>query len=170
MYLGFLIMSVYERWIEYVYIGVEGEGGDDNIVTDGAQPPVPSIYYLQYPLSTIYWCCDHSLHAAHQCNEIMRPAPRSRRQESGRAGRGGAGRQLTGPTLHTPPHPDPGPAPVSQRSPEQPQHSTGCSVNTGLWSLLERKHRNSRNPVRKNIYRGMLLLYKVCDFYCYDSG
>ena len=36
----------------YVYIGVEGEGGDDNIVTDGAQPPVPSIYYLQYPLST----------------------------------------------------------------------------------------------------------------------
>ena len=35
-----------------MYIGVEGEGGDDNIVTDGAQPPVPSIYYLQYPLST----------------------------------------------------------------------------------------------------------------------
>ena len=52
MYLGFLIMSVYERWIEYVYIGVEGEGGDDNIVTDGAQPPVSSIYYLQYPVST----------------------------------------------------------------------------------------------------------------------
>ena len=52
MYLGFLIMSVYERWIEYVYIGVEGEGGDDNIVTDGAQPPVSGIYYLQYPLST----------------------------------------------------------------------------------------------------------------------
>ena len=130
MYLGFLIMSVYERWIEYVYIGVEGEGGDDNIVTDGAQPPVPSIYYLQYPVSSIHCChaeCwDHSLHAAHQCNEIMRPAPRSRRQESGR---GGAGRQLTGPTLHTPPHPDPAPAPVSQRSPEQPQHNTGCTVN-----------------------------------------
>ena len=57
MYLGFLIMSVYERWIEYVYIGVEGEGGDDNIVTDGAQPPVPSIYYLQYPLSTVTTVC-----------------------------------------------------------------------------------------------------------------
>ena len=91
MYLGFLIMSVYERWIEYVYIGVEGEGGDDNMVSDGWST-ASSPQYLLSAISTIYWCCDHSLHAAHQCNEIMRPAPRSRRQESGRggAGRGGS--------------------------------------------------------------------------------
>ena len=136
MYLGFLIMSVYERWIEYVYIGVEGEGGDDNIVTDGAQPPVPSIYYLQYPLSTIYWCCDHSLHAAHQCNEIMRPAPRSRRQESGGAGRGGAGRQLTGPTLHTPHTSASGPGPGTSEPEVTGAASTQYRVHSQYWVMV----------------------------------
>ena len=168
MYLGFLIMSVYERWIEYVYIGVEGEGDDDNIVTDGAQPPVPSIYCLQYPVSSIHCChaeCwDHSLHAAHQCNEIMRPAPRSRRQESGR---GGAAADWS----HTPHTSASGPGPGTSEPEVTRAASTQHRVHSEywfLWSLLERKHKNGRNPVRKNIYRGTLL-YKVCDLFCYDS-